>query len=229
MKSVVLSSLLFFIGVAACIAATKVEIGVTGLSAPEIVVTPNSGKNLPANSPAPVLVEPAGKTVPAPPSVTDLKDRKHLQQPAENHAQKIPAAATFPKTAGTGQASEVEQAGKGSSEFEAFADGTAQIIAFLPTYRPARIIVRLLGGDGEEIYFKGKSLLVWERPDDKAYAPVFFKGSSDESSMKKVSSGNYDAVQNKYSFEIEQGQRLQLEIEGQPEASSYIKAFGPIQ
>jgi len=213
----------------ACFAAAQVEIGVNGLSAPEIVVTPNSGKNLPVNSPAPVLVEPAGKTVPAPPAVSDLKEKKHLQQPAENHAPKAPAKATFPKTAGTGQSSEVEQSGKGSGEFEAFADGTAQILAFLPTYRPARIIVRLLDDDGEEVFFKGKSLLVWERPDDKAYAPVFFKGSSDETSMKKASSGNYDAVQNKYSFEIEQGQRLRLEIEGQPEASSYIKASGPIQ
>ncbi len=86
-----------------------------------------------------------------------------------------------------------------------------------------------LDENGEEIYFKGQSLLVWQRPDDKAFAPVFFKGSSDESSMKKVSGSNYDAVQNTYRFALQKGRKIKLEISGQPENSSYVRIKGPLE
>lgn len=209
--------------------AVDYETGVEGLSIPGKVVAPMKGKSLPQAVKSIKLKDPVVKTVPANPPVTDLKQKKHLLEPAEKFAGQKPAQASFPRTAASGQAATVEQKGPGTCEYEAFAPGTAELLAFLPTYRPARIIVRLLDSDGEEIYFKGQSLLVWERPDDKAYAPLFFKGNSDEASMKKVSGSNFDAVQNKYSFEIETGQKLRLEISGQPESSSYIRASGPIQ
>lgn len=229
MKSLLTASLLVFVLTTGSVEAIEFETGVEGLTIPAKVVAPVKGLKPPDPVPAAKLEEPVKKTVPANPPVTDLKDKKHLKEAAENFAGQKPAQATFPKTAGTGQTAAVEQSGKGSSEYEAFADGKAELLAFLPTYRPARIIVRLFDRDGEEIFFKGQSLLVWERPDDKAYAPLFFKGSSDETSMKKISGGNFDAVQNQYSFEIEQGQKLRLEISGQPENSSYIKAGGPLQ
>lgn len=229
MKSAILISLaaLFFSAVTLT-AAVKVDSGVEGLAPPMQVDAPMAGKKLPDNLPPGQMAEPSAQSVPGLPATTDLNDKQHLKEPADDHAADKPAQADFPTTTGAGQVAAVEQKGKGSSTFTANADGRAELTAFLPTYRPARIIARLLDSDGEEIFFKGQSLLIWERPDDKAFAPIFFRGESDSASMKKVSGGNYDAVQNVYGIDIKQGQKLRLEISGQPESNSVIKVNGPL-
>ncbi|MEW6710558.1 MAG: hypothetical protein AB1403_12105 [Candidatus Riflebacteria bacterium] len=227
MRSAPVISLGFLLLATAASAAVDVETGLEGHTVPAKVAAPVSGKPLPEPA-APVNLPPSvQKAAPTLPAVTSLEDKKHLKEPAEQFSGQKPASATFPKTVGTSEA--IEQAGKGTREYEAFADGTAELRAFLPTYNPARIIVRLIDTDGEEVYFKGKSLLIWERPDDKAYAPAFFQGIEDESSMKKDSSSDFTAVQNVYKAEIKQGQRLRLEISGSPESNSYIRAQGPLE
>lgn len=231
MKYLTLISLLSLIFTSTLWSAVTVDVGLEGLTMPTSVDTPMLG-NTPdsAQTATPgALPEPASKNVSGKPAVSDLEKNKHLREPAAESSLNMPDQANFPTTTGAGEVSKVEQKGTGKSEFTAHADGEGELLVFLPTYQPARIIVRLVDLDGDEIYFKGKSLLIWERPDDKAFAPVFFKGNSDEKSMKKESASDYSAVQNAYKFALQKGQKLQLEITGQPEASSYARVKGPLE
>lgn len=230
MKLKILINLLFLFCVLPMYGAVDIEVGLDGLTTTTRVDTPVWGKSTETNaSQGPAAIpDPATRNVPASPKATDIKEHQHLAEPAEKNPAKKPEKASFPRTIGEGQAASLEQKGKGSSEYEAIADGSTEILVYLPTYNPARIIVRLYDLDGDEIFFKGKSLLVWERQDDKAFAPVFFQGNSDENSMKESSSNNYDAVQNSYKFDVQKGQRLRLEISGKPESKSYVRAKGPL-
>ncbi len=230
MKSPFLISLLFLLLCCSVDAAVEVEVGLDELTVPAKVDAPllgNSSADLPETGAA-VIPEQPMVNPPANPSATSLEQFPHLKQPAESNAT-MPEQADFPATAGTSEPVNISQNGKGTSTYRARADGDTALKVFLPTYRPAQIIVRLLESDGSEIRFNGRSLLTWERPDDKAFAPVFFRGEEDAGSMKKVSDGNYDAVQNTYKFRIEQGQRLVLEIKGDAEPASYVKAEGPLE
>lgn len=231
MRYLQLISLFILIFTSSLWSAVTVDVGLEGLTTPTSVDTPILGTTPdPVQPPTPAaLPEPATKNVSGQPSVTDLEKTKHLREPAAENSSSKPDQANFPTTTGAGEVSKIEQKGTGKSEYTAHADGEGELLVFLPTYKPARIIVRLVDLDGEEIYFKGKSLLIWERPDDKAFAPVFFKGNSDEKSMKKDSASDYTAVQNAYKFDMKKGQKLQLEITGQPEASSYARVKGPLE
>ena len=227
MRSALLTiSFLLFCSPFIC-AEVEVKAGVEGLTLPVRIDSSGIGKMLPEQSAATTMPEPAEKSVSANPPITDLSRHEHLQKAADNYSPSGLPKASLPKVVGESVA--LGQKGVGKSDYEAFSDGNVDLRAFLPTYRPARIVAHLIDEDGEEIFFRGKSLLIWERPDDKAFAPLYFMGKVDESSMKKVSDDNFDAVSNKYSFEIKQGQKLRLEISGKPEAESNIEASGPLQ
>ena len=115
--------------------------------------------------------------------------------------------------------------GNGEKELEAVRDGDVSVELFLPTYDQAKMEVSLIDTDGSEIWFNGSSLLVWNRPDDKAFAPVFFKGTSDQGSMVLHAADDYNAKENlSYSVAMKEGQKLILRTTGNPEPNSYIRA-----
>ncbi len=117
--------------------------------------------------------------------------------------------------------------GRGERELVAVRDGDVSVELFLPTYNQARMEVSLIDTDGSEIWFNGSSLLVWSRPDDKAFAPVFFKGTSDPGSMVLHAPGDYNAKANlSYPVAMKEGQKLILRTTGNPDPSSYIRASG---
>jgi len=123
--------------------------------------------------------------------------------------------------------SESELKGKGEKELVAVRDGMASVEIYLSTYAPATMEVHLYDVDGSEIWFKGLSLLLWQRPDDSANAPVSFKGDSDQSSMFKVKDGDYSPRDNlTYSFDLKEGQKIVLKTGGQAEPTSYIRVKG---
>lgn len=123
--------------------------------------------------------------------------------------------------------SENELNGKGEKELVALRDGNASIEVLLSTRAPANMEVHLYDVDGSEIWFKGLSLLLWRRPDDKTNAPVSFKGNSDPSSMYKNNEGDYSPSENlTYSFDMKEGQKVILKTGGNAEPRSYIKARG---
>lgn len=231
MKYLLLSKVLVVLSFSSIFAAVDIETGFENDLHKTRIDTPLLGTS-PADTTAESLKLPVPpeKVTAEKPLTKDISRQPHLKTPATDSSQTKPPQADFPQTTGseTDQAA-VEQKGKGSSEFTATADGETELLAFLPTYRPAAVTARLIDENGDEIFFRGQSLLVWQRPDDKAFAPVFFKGSSDENSMKKVSNSNYDAVQNTYRFAIQKGQKIKLEISGQPETSSYIRVKGPVE
>ncbi len=231
MRYLLLSKIFAILAAGALFAAADIEIGFENDLQKTRVDTPLLGTAASMLQAEPVkLPEPAEKSIAEKPAAEDLARQKHMKTPAAGSSPDKPPQADFPETIGAAtELAAVEQKGKGTSEFTATADGEAELMVFLPTYRPAAITARLLDENGEEIYFKGQSLLIWQRPDDKAFAPVFFKGSSDESSMKKVAGSNYDAVQNTYRVALQKGQKIKLEISGQPESSSYVKVKGPLE
>lgn len=117
--------------------------------------------------------------------------------------------------------------GVGEKELVALRDGTANIEVLLSTYSPASMEVHLYDADGSEIWFNGQSLLIWQRPDDKADAPLSFKGKTDSSSMVKGGGGDYSPAENlSYSIEMKEGQKLLLKTGGQAEPRSYIRVKG---
>ncbi|EKD82925.1 MAG: hypothetical protein ACD_39C01002G0003 [uncultured bacterium] len=230
MKSAILTSLILMLAITAAVNAVEVTVGFEELTLPAGVDTPLLGNATESAETVPAkLPELPTANVPENPSADSLEKHPHLRQPATAAGSDKPAQADFPTTTGTQEVSSVVQKGKGSSSYQAYASGETELQVFLWTYRPAKIIARLFDANGDEIYFMGKSLLYWERPDDKAWAPVIFKGVEDITSMKKIDSNNFDAVQNTYKFNIESGQRLTLEISGDPEASSYAEAKGPLE
>ena len=83
--------------------------------------------------------------------------------------------------------------------------------------------------DGSEIWFNGRSLFLWQRPDDKSLAPVYFKGSPDSASMYRNGPGDYSPNKNLlYSVDIKKGQKLILKTGGQALSSSYIRVKGNV-
>lgn len=123
--------------------------------------------------------------------------------------------------------SETELTGKGEKELVAVRDGDVKLELLLSTYAPARMEVHLFDVDGSEIWFKGLSLLLWDRPDDKQYAPVQFKGNTDSSSMVLEKAGDYGPNENlSYTFSMKEGQKILLKTGGNAQPRSFIKAKG---
>lgn len=123
--------------------------------------------------------------------------------------------------------SEAELIGKGEKELVAVRDGDVKLELLLSTYAPASMEVHLYDVDGTEVWFKGLSLLLWNRPDDKQYAPVQFKGNADSSSMVLEKTGDYGPNENlSYTFSLKEGQKLILKTGGNAEPRSFIKAKG---
>lgn len=120
--------------------------------------------------------------------------------------------------------------GPGQKEVTATADGPVNIEIYLSTYNPCAMEVHLLDADGTEVYFKGRSLLYWERPDDSSFAPVYFQGTSDPDSMIERKPGDFSPKPNlSYSYDVKQGQRLLIKTGGKALSSSYIRLTGPVQ
>jgi hypothetical protein len=123
--------------------------------------------------------------------------------------------------------SENKLPGKGEKELVAVRDGEVKVELLLSTYNQAQMEVRLIDTDGSEVWFNGSSLLIWNRPDGSSFAPVFFKGKSDESSMVLRAAGDYSPKENiSYSIAIKEGQKLILRTTGNPNPRSYIRASG---
>lgn len=121
----------------------------------------------------------------------------------------------------------IELTGTGQKEIIATSDGTISIEALLSTFNPAFMTVRLVEEDGSETLFNNSPLFEWRRPDADAYAPAYFMGREDRSSMFLVKPGDYDpAMDLSYDFNIERGQRLIIETGGRALAVSFIRVTG---
>lgn len=117
--------------------------------------------------------------------------------------------------------------GKGTKEIIALSDGTFDIQVYLSTYNKAFLKASLYDSDGSEIWFKGQSLLSWERSDDSQNDPLSFKGQIDQASMHKEKSGDYSPALNlSYKVDIKEGQKIVLTTGGEALPKSYIKIKG---
>ncbi|MFZ5953119.1 MAG: hypothetical protein ACOYXC_20620 [Candidatus Rifleibacteriota bacterium] len=123
--------------------------------------------------------------------------------------------------------SEATLNGKGEKELVALRDGEVSLAVLLSTYEYATMEVHLFDVDGSEIWFSGQSLLYWERPDSKSYAPAIFKGRADPTSMVSERSGDFGPNENlTYKFDIKEGQKIILKTGGNAAPRSFIKASG---
>lgn len=114
--------------------------------------------------------------------------------------------------------------GSEGGNFNVTADGTLVLEPCLRTWDGASMIVRLIDASGTEVRFDGKALLEWRRPDDKALAPLSFQGRAEPSSMQRVGAGDYTPRNDlRYSLPVQAGQRVVVELDGQPEPDSFLR------
>lgn len=125
------------------------------------------------------------------------------------------------------QSEGVDLTGKGTKEIIALSDGTFDLQVYLSTYNKAFLKASLYDTDGSEIWFKGQSLLSWERSDDSQNDPLSFKGQVDQTSMHKEKSGDYSPTLNlSYKVDILKGQKIVITTGGEALPKSYIKLKG---
>jgi hypothetical protein len=212
----------------------SVRIGEPGAAASQVADAPNLPPSTGPVEVTPVASGPlalpalaAGASVPAAPPVTGAARRlPHLARPAV-------AVTTGPAGAPAALDAQLNPAplpvvstlaGSQGGSFTASGDGTLVLEPCLRTWDGASMVVRLFDASGAEVRFDGKSLLEWRRPDDKALAPLTFQGRSDRSSMELVQSGDYTPRNDlRYSLPVKAGQRVVVEIGGEPESSSFLK------
>ena len=121
----------------------------------------------------------------------------------------------------------IRVSGAGSAKIIARDDGEVVISSLLKTYDEAFQEIRLFDPDGVEVTFDGRPLFSWQRPDDKAFAPVEFKGQRDKGSMERVKGGDYSPREGlKYRFFLKRGQRLELRTGGKALSDSVLEVRG---
>ncbi len=214
--------------------AAQITLGQDGQTVREKVETPNllpaGGNSLPVASSGAVPGQDPGPTPAGP--VLQEKVRKvwsHLLTPAADRKDSIPSAANLDQVLQGNPTGGLEVKGTGENEGVALADGPVKIGIYMPTYKPANMEVQLFDDRGEEIFFRGRSLLNWTRPDDKAYAPVFFQGVADDASMYENGSGDFSPKKDlSYQFEIKAGQRLKIKTGGNALPESYLRVESPV-
>jgi hypothetical protein len=216
------------------VSGADIQLGQDGQALPEKVDTPNLRSSAPGSPPSPA----APTTVPQQDPGTGLsgpalveKVRRvwsHLLTDAPRRTPTGPAPAKMDDVIFGKPAVPVALNGPGQKEVVATADGPVKIEIFLSTYNPAAMEVHLIDTDGAEIFFKGRSLLLWQRPNDSSYAPVYFQGDSQPDSMYENNPGDFSPKPGlSYSYDIKQGQKLILKTGGNAEPSSYIRLKGP--
>jgi len=115
-----------------------------------------------------------------------------------------------------------------SETYVAKRDGPVALQVFLSTYNPAKYAVRVYRPDGSELLFNGKPFLIWERPDDKSYNPLYFKGREVPNSMVRVARGDFSPARGlRYVDRIRRGFKVVLETYGDVESGSYLKVDSP--
>lgn len=165
----------------------------------------------------PHVVNPAVRAGPRPPGA-----------PSGLDAQVVPATATSPETTDEadpgGPLPEVATLrGSEGGEWTAEETGPVVLLPLLQTYQGAKLTVRLIDPEGQEVKFGGAPLLIWDRPDDKANAPLEFQGRRYPGSMVRVSSDDYSPRDDlRYRYQIPKGYRLVITLEGQPANSTVI-------
>ncbi|MGM0598351.1 MAG: hypothetical protein ACQETH_00920 [Candidatus Rifleibacteriota bacterium] len=227
-------TLLIIIGLPTALPGEKLKIGIE--PEPEILNIENlnaSGTNpnlSPSQQASPQTVE-GSSFAPAP-------------DPIDKIAQELPHSITLPNSTSTISSKPNASIGRvlappepktetlsgpGEKELVAIKDGEITIEALLSTYSPASMEVHLFDEDGSEIWFKGQSLLLWRRADDRSYAPLSFQGNTDPNSMYEKSSGDFSPRNNlNYKFDLKKGQKILLITSGQAEPSSFIKVSGNV-
>lgn len=115
-----------------------------------------------------------------------------------------------------------------SKTFIATRDGPVTLQVYLRTYNPAKYAVRVYRPDGSEMLFNGKPFLLWERPDDKSYSPLFFKGREVPNSMVQAARGDYSPARGlRYVDRIRRGFKVVLETYGDVESGSFLNVDSP--
>ncbi|HBC76392.1 MAG TPA: hypothetical protein DC017_16395 [Candidatus Wallbacteria bacterium] len=216
----------------ACYAGSSVsvEIGPAKQSIRQIVESPNlnngkaSSQNWNENAAPMTLEEPITAPPSSPAVVTDVKSRSpHVFEPALNNPRPAQTQALM-NVVLNAQGGDLEINGPGTGIRVAKKDGNVVISPFLTTYNQAKYIVRLFDVSGAEILFNSKPLFFWFRPDDSSNFPAFFKGAADAGSMVRLGPGDFSPKQGlKYNFDIKKDQRIEIETQGNPEPSSFLK------
>lgn len=214
-----------------------VEFGVEGETRREVIETLNASTSIGASvspTPATTGATPASATPPAAavdlaPWADLLGTMPHLGIPARMVLDGlVPGATTANRVLANGAGNRVTVTGVGAKTVTASADGPVVIDALLRTYNPASMRIQLVEPDGTEVLFGGTSLFDWSRPNDKANAPVVFKGVRDASSMVHQGGGDYSPRPGlRYEFDIKQGQSLVISTEGNALPESRLQVTSP--
>ena len=108
-------------------------------------------------------------------------------------------------------------------------DGPVSLEVYLSTYNPATYAVRVYRPDGSEVLFSGKPFMLWTRPDDKAYSPLYFKGREIFNSMIQRTAGDFSPARGlRYTDNIRRGARVVVETYGDVEPGSFLRVDSPV-
>ncbi len=232
------------VGGVPCLAENvSVRIGEPGAGTSQVADAPNLPPSTAPVETTPAVTAPlvlpalsaAGSVAAAPPASSAAQRLPHLARPAVAVTTR-PAGAPAALDAQVGSvasATPVATAalpiaatlvGSQGGRFAVTGDGLLVLEPCLRTYDGAGMVVRLFDASGVEVRFEGKSLLEWRRPNDKARAPLAIQGRSDMSSMELVGAGDYTPRNDlRYTLPVRAGQRVVVELDGQPEPDSFLR------